>query len=301
MTLHNIVGLEAMRLNFARESDTRKKVAILLISFSMFLMVCSSYSAKALLKDYPPEQLLFLRCVGYVFLMFIPTVLLCGTRGLIRELDKNQIILGVVGIVAAFVFLLALSLLSVSEAVALLYTYPIIMYLFGIVFLREKSTYSSWIAVLVCFLGVCLIASPSKIGSIQGVSLALISALLLALRFLLVRRLTVKSDPFTTAYLERLVGTIAVLIPAVLVWKSINEQHYTLVLALTVFGVLAQITFVCAVMQAELRVLAPYVNLEIAFALLFDIFVFEVALSAPALIGLVLIVFCTIVVSRSRI
>lgn len=269
----------------------------LLITCSVFLMVLGSYFAKLLLPFYSAEQVLWFRFVGYLGIMLIPTFLLHSQELMRPKKPKWQLLLGVVGLVVAFVFLLALERMPLAEAMSILFVYPFLIYIFAIIFLGEKSSLFSWIAICIGFLGAILIIQPSEFGFNWGIVFALLSALFLAIRFSLIRAFRISASPLVTAFWERLIGFTILSLIVSFAWKDIERAHMLTVAYLIACGIVAQLTFVYAISRAELRVLAPFVYLEVVFALAIDFFLLDLILEPQKLLGAIIILVSALSIS----
>ncbi len=108
-----------------------------------------------------------------------------------------------------FLFLLALSRLSLAHVIAVLQSVPLILTAFAAIILQEQVGWRRWAAVSTGFIGVMLIVKPGLDGfSVFSLS-ALMAAILIAARDILTRRLSVQTPSFFVALVTALAVTVA--------------------------------------------------------------------------------------------
>ncbi len=141
----------------------------------------------------------FLPLVFYASLCSVMVlVFLCLLRGKFSELSQwhsrdvaRSVLLGVLNPALYYLLLFrAYSLLPAQVAQVLNFTWPILLLILGAVFLKQRLTWASLIAITVSFLGVVIVSMQGSflsIGSLisgfsfdEGVALALISAVVWA-------------------------------------------------------------------------------------------------------------------------
>ena len=112
-------------------------------------------------------------------------------------------------ITITFLFLLALSQLSLAHVTAVLQAVPLILTAFGAIILREKVGWRRWMAVITGFIGVMFIIKPG-LDSFSVFSLSvLMAAILIAARDVLTRQLSVQTPSLLVALVTALAVTVA--------------------------------------------------------------------------------------------
>ena len=126
----------------------------------------------------------------------------CGDRLIIAYRTAMEITI-------TFLFLLALSQLTLAHVTAVLQAVPLILTAFGAIILREKVGWRRWMAVVAGFIGVMLIIKPGLDGfSVFSLSV-LMAAILIAARDVLTRKLSVQTPTFLVALVTALAVTVA--------------------------------------------------------------------------------------------
>lgn len=112
-----------------------------------------------------------------------------GRQGFITQRIFLCILRGFAGFTCFTTFSMALATLPLADAMPLYYTSPLFVIALSIPFLGESVTLRSWLAILVGFVGIILVAQPSVEGIEPAMILALISAFMYSAQSLLARKL----------------------------------------------------------------------------------------------------------------
>ena len=130
----------------------------------------------------------------------------------IVAIGRPGVIIALVQAVQAATFVLALHATTVANVLVIIASAPMFAALISRVFLREQVTRSTWVAVFSVFLGILLLFFGSMgQGTFSGDLWALLTAWLIALNFVLIRRAKhVDMIPATT--LNNLILAVAMLI-----------------------------------------------------------------------------------------
>ena len=145
-----------------------------------------------------------------------------GDRGIIACRTALEIAI-------TFLFLLALSELSLAHVTAVLQAVPLILTAFAAIILQEQVGWRRWAAVGIGFIGVMMIIKPGLDGfSVFSLSV-LMAAILIAARDILTRRLSVQTPSFFVALVTALAVTfVAGLVSAASSWQTPSLSSYFL-------------------------------------------------------------------------
>ncbi len=130
---------------------------------------------------------------------------------------------GLLGTSALFCIIEALNSLPLASATVLQYTYPTFTALAAWLFLGEGTGYQIWTAVLLGWIGITMVANPLWISRevsqlpLNAVCIALTGALLTALAYVCVRKLSKSEHQLVIIYYFPLIS-IPVSLP--LIWSS---------------------------------------------------------------------------------
>ena len=120
-----------------------------------------------------------------------------GDRGIIAFRTGLEIAI-------TFLFLLALSQLSLAHVTAVLQAVPLILTAFAAIILPERVGWRRWTAVTIGFVGVMLIIKPGLNSFSIFSLLGLMAAILIATRDILTRQLSVHTPSFLVALVTAL-------------------------------------------------------------------------------------------------
>ncbi|MFC4623990.1 DMT family transporter [Daeguia caeni] len=191
---------------------------------------------------------------------------------------------GVVGSVTAFTFL------SMAEAFALIFLMPAFVTILSAVFLKEKSGWKRWTAVLIGFVGVLVVLRPGFRELSIGHFGALFAGLGGAIGIVIMRRMG-SNEKRVSLYNASMIGPI--LICGLLMIPGFQAPTALQWLYLAGYGLLAAlggVLLIIAAQHAPASVVALPQYSQMIWAILFGYFIFNDHVDTPMLIGIVLIV-----------
>lgn len=164
------------------------------------------------------EMLLYSSCFSCIAL-FIIVLLQDKTKLLLTLGPGDYARSAILGLLNPFLYYLILfkaySLIPAQEALTLNYSWAVMVVILSVPLLKQKINFLSFLAIIISFLGVIIIATHGKLNEISfsdplGVSLAMSSSLVWALYWIL----NVKNnrDEIFQLFLNFLFGTIFILI-----------------------------------------------------------------------------------------
>ncbi|MFP6744802.1 MAG: DMT family transporter [Alphaproteobacteria bacterium] len=243
-----------------------KGIACGIVAMSLF--PAQDAIVKWLSADYSVFQLLFMRSV----FVFIPVAILVMRSGGPRVLRTKQPFMLILG--AWSVYFIAILQIPLADAMALVFSAPLIITALSLPFLGEAVGLRRWAAVVVGFLGV-LTMIESGSGTLQGVALLpLISAVLYSVSMILTRILTKREASVTMLFYSTL--TVLVLSAVALPFIWVTPDWFDLGL-MAVMGLLtgaAQYFATQAYRYAAPAVVAPFDYTSLIWATLFGYLLF---------------------------
>lgn len=173
-------------------TQNKKSIILALAAVMLWSTIGSAFKLTLGYLDYP-LVLLYSSFVAVVFLGSLLTIR--GKIGNIRKITMKSLglsaLMGFFNPFAYYLILLkAYSLLQAQEAVALNYTWPMILVLLSAVFLKHKITWFNILCLVISFTGTIIIATKGNLLELKfsdplGVTLALSSAFFWATYWLL--------------------------------------------------------------------------------------------------------------------
>jgi len=173
-------------------TNPRKSIIFALLAVLFWSTMSSAF--KVSLNYLSPFGLLFWSVLFALLSLFIVMLVQRKFRFLTELNRKDVMRSAVMGFVNPFLYYLVLfkaySLLRAQEAGMLNYTWPIVLVLLSVVFLKQRIGFLSLLAVFVSFLGILVISSGGNLLDMRfdepfGVALAIGSAFLWALYWIL--------------------------------------------------------------------------------------------------------------------
>ncbi len=131
---------------------------------------------KSMAGEWPATAMAFVRYVVGTLLLAGLLVRSEGWSALALPKDKLHWLRGVAISITATTMFMAVWIMPLAEAITIAFTQPIWTAILGVVFLKERSRASTWIATLIAFIGVVLVLRPNFQTVGLGAILPLVSA-----------------------------------------------------------------------------------------------------------------------------
>lgn len=280
-----------------RLDNTMAGIGLKVLSVAVFLAMASLLKAS---EGIPPGQMVFFRS----FFAILPIVVFLAARGELAVGIRTARPMahfwrGVVGVTSMGFGFYALTKLPLPEAVAIGYAQPLLIVIFGSLFLKEAVRLYRWSAVAVGIIGVGIMVWPrltvfTSGGAVGDLTLGVLAALTAstfgAFAAMHVRHL-VQTERSATIVLYfsitcSLVGLAS--LPFGWVWPSPGQ--WVMLVTAGIAGGIAQILFTEAFRHAEVSVIAPFEYTSLILSLIVGYLVFQDVPTAPMLTGALIVV-----------
>ena len=213
-------------------------------------------------------QVVFLRNVfGLAFMA--PWLFRVGLSALKTSRLKMHAVRGATSAMNVWFLFAALWLAPVADTAAITFMMPIIASLFAVLFLKEKTTASRWLAVCLGFAGALIVIRPGMAGFNFGLLLALGSAISGAAVAILIKTLIRYDSADTIAFYLFVSHTIFSLGPALYYWINPTILQLGWGVALGYLGTLIQRNFNKAMGVADATIVLPFNFTRLIWAALF--------------------------------
>jgi len=222
--------------------------------------------AKHLAGYYPVSQIVWARFFFH-FLFMLPVMLLQYRADVLRvKQPLLQVVRGGFLLGATLCFFWSLKFLSIPDALTLLFVSPLIVTCLSPFLLGEHVGVRRWSAVVVGFIGVCIVLRPGG-GAFQLASLAALGAgLCHACYILATRRLSGTAPPPVTLFYTSLLGMVVLSCYVPWHWETPNTAHFLAMVAVGAIAAVGHYLLIKAFDYAEASVLAPFGYGEIVMA-----------------------------------
>ena len=270
----------------------------------MFLSVCTFSVMDLLVKwssDYPTGEVLFFRG----FFGLLPTYFLIPKNKLktfyTTERSKEHLFRCLMGLMALIAIVVALRELPLAVVVSLSYAAPLFITVLSIFLLSEKVGVFRWLAVIIGFIGVIIIAEPGFKGMNYLYFLPLIFCIGMAFVTITIRKLSTTEPIWLISIFFTITISIAGLATIPMGWIMPNFQDFILLALIGVTGGSANLFLTQSYKLSEVSLVAPLKYLALVFAIFFGYFIWNEIPTIKTLIGASLVVFASLIIFRREI
>lgn len=241
------------------------------------------------LSHFSAYQIVFFRSIGT--LCFTVPLLIKAEVSFFGNNRKLLILRGVFGVISLICFFQSLNYLAVGTAVSLRYTSPIFAAIFALFLLKEKIKFIQWILFAITFAGVIVIKGFDNNVNYLGLLFVLISAILLGLVFVIIRKIGNTEHPLVIINYSMFLCFILGGLMTLKYWQKPNFNEWVLLLSLGLFGYVGQLYMTKALQAKETNLVAPIKYFEAILAIIIGAFWFGEMYTWFTLLGISMIVF----------
>ena len=270
----------------------------------MFLSVCTFSVMDLLVKwssDYPTGEVLFFRG----FFGLLPTYFLIPKNKLktfyTTERSKEHLFRCLMGLMALIAIVIALRELPLAVVVSLSYAAPLFITVLSIFLLSEKVGVFRWLAVLIGFVGVIIIAEPGFKGMNYLYFLPLIFCIGMAFVTITIRKLSTTEPIWLISIFFTITISIAGLATIPMGWIMPNFQDFILLTLIGVTGGSANLFLTQSYKLSEVSLVAPLKYLALIFAIIFGYLIWNEIPTIKTLVGASLVVFASLIIFKREI
>ena len=288
-----------------------EKVGIVIYIFTLMSFAAMEALAKFLSDNFSITQIVWARYSFHFLLVLLAVMLirLLGYNSGLRypKLILVQVLRSIALLLMTYFFFTSLSILTLAEATIILFFSPLITVALSPLLLKEKVPHSSWLAVIIGFLGMVIVINPTNILNFKdidfiwftGIIYGIAGALFYSLYQIGTRVLAPVESPLTSLIFSCLAGLIGTTILILLdydlssslnVWKNPSIYEWILLATVGLFGALGQFLILGAYSKAKAVTLAPISYTHIIWATIFGYIIFYSLPNLQTLLGAILIV-----------
>lgn len=270
----------------------------------MCLSVTLLTSSDALIKHVgstlPVGQIMFVR--GLISCLIFVGILYFTGRALLPSgmFTRKNLLRGGLETLTAIVFLSSLMLMPIAIATTLIWLSPLFLTLFSAVLLAEKVPVIRWLAVMIGFSGVLLMANPSTVGVSWFYVLPALAAVTLALRDVVTHTIHHDLHTYYIVFLSMIIFTVAGAVWSLFDWQPLDWRNTVLLAACAVLTSLSFIIQIMAIRLGDLSFVSPFAFFSILVATLYGVLFWDEVPSLLTVAGMLLIVGAGFFVVRSE-
>jgi len=270
----------------------------------MFLSVCIFSVMDLLVKwssDYPTGEVLFFRG----FFGLLPTYFLIPKNKLktfyTTKRSKEHLFRCLMGLMALIAIVIALRELPLAVVVSLSYAAPLFITVLSIFLLSEKVGVFRWLAVMIGFIGVIIIAEPGFKGMNYLYFLPLIFCIGMAFVTITIRKLSTTEPIWLISIFFTITISIAGLATIPMGWIIPNFQDFILLALIGVTGGSANLFLTQSYKLSEVSLVAPLKYLALIFAIVFGYLIWNEIPTVKTLLGASLVILASLIIFKREI
>lgn len=177
-----------------------------------------------------------------------------------------QVVRGGLLLISTVCFFWSISLMPLADALAIVFVSPLVVTALSPWLLGETVGLRRWSAVIVGFLGACIIIRPGPEMLSSGAPFALAAGVGYALYLISTRRLAGSAPPSITLFYTAVVGAIVLSLAVPFAWTTPNMTQIALMASLGLIAAIGHFLVIKAFDSAPASLLAPYGYSEIVMA-----------------------------------
>lgn len=269
-----------------------ERLGILLMIITTIVFASQDGLSKYLATEYNVYMVVMIRY--WFFAAFVISMSSRGTGG-IKHIAKTkspllQIFRSLILVAEMCITILAFTLLGLAETHAIFASYPLIIAMLSGPILGEYVGWRRWLAICVGFIGILIILNPGN-GIFSPYALVpLAGAILFALYGLLTRYVGQYDNSSTSFFWTGVVGSIAMTVIGLNFWDPVSRSDWSIMLLLSASGVVGHYLLIKCYEVAEASAVQPFAYLQLIWASMIGIIIFEEQITTNVLIGACIIV-----------
>lgn len=248
-----------------------KHRGIFCVIVAMFFLSVMAALGKHLAENYSVYEVVFFRCL----FALLPLMPLIARRGGMKALYTKNFIghfwRNFMGLASMLLYFFSLHLLPLADAVVIFFTNPLFITLFSMLLLKEQVGRRRWVAIVIGFIGVIIVAAPKGFIFNAGVVCGLLSAMVSGFAMISLRHLGKTESALSTTSWFTILSTVFSVIPAAFFWKAPGFADLLVFVLCGVIAGIGQLFLSKAYQLAAPSVISPFNYSSILWAVLFGL------------------------------
>ena len=257
--------------------------------------------AKYLTQSYPVGQVMALRGLSIIILLIAFLFLMNNLQALKFFCWKGHFLRAGAMTGSTFLFITGLSLLPITDAIAIAFVAPILTTILGVVVLREAVSWKRWAAIFVGFFGVIIILQPTsdtfKIAAIAP----LVAAAFGAVRDVITRAISGSENSLSILFTSMLMITIAGFLTYPFDWSVVKPSHIWIFITSSLLVGLAQYLMIEAFRLGEVALISPFKYSSLLWATLIGLVIWDDLPSKHVVLGALILILSGIYLLRNEV
>ena len=262
------------------------------MAVTMLIFAVQDGISQYLAREY---NVFFIVMVRYwFFALFV--VILCSKQpgGLRKAISTKQPFLqvfrGALLALEVIVMITSFTLLGLIESHAIFSIYPLLVAALSGPVLKEFVGWKRWSAIFIGFIGVMIILKPSNnVFSLEAI-IPLVAALMFALYSLLTRYAARQDTSMTSFFWTGIIGAVVMSVVGSGYWIALKPVDWAWLGLLCILACLAHYLLIKCYELSEASSLQPFAYLQLLFATIIGLWIFNEKLEVHVVMGALLVV-----------
>ena len=271
-------------------------IGILWMVITTILFVGVTATVRYLEGDVPAPQAAFLRyAIGT--LMLAPSLISLSKIKPDRPLLNKFILRGFVHSIGVTLWFYAMSVMPVAEVTAIGFLTYIFVSLGASIFLKEKLHKHRLSAILISFVGALIILRPGFKVIESGQLGMLIATMVFTASYLIAKIVSKERSSSEIVAMISIFTTIFLIPSAIYSWEPLSLEAFLILAFTALIATLGHITMTKAIKAAPMVVTQPILFLQLVWASMVGLFIFDEKFDLFVILGGTIIMLCVCYVS----
>src|SRR3989344_4813190 len=253
--------------------------------------------------DLPPTTVTFFRLAVPTLILFI--FLTVKKIKLFHGNNKLILLASTLNAGRIFLYSVGFTFASIGNAVIILYTWPIFVTVFSMLFLKEQVKKRTFLLLFIALIGTIFIYLNKEFSfsdnNFIGITAMFISAAIYALTVIIFKKESEKYSKYETIFYQNLIGSI-ILIPFIFINKPLPSLPQTSlgILYGILIGIIGFLFFFSALKKIKASTVSFLSYIEVPSAIILSIIFFQESLTWNMVVGGLLIFLATILIKKEN-
>ena len=295
-----VVGKMIFGLKNFRKGPSSLRGILCMLGGALSLTI-NDAMAKYLTQSYPVGQVMALRGLSIIMLLIAFLFFMNNLQALKIFSWKGHLLRAGTMTGSTFFFITGLSLLPITDAIAIAFVAPILTTILGIIILREAVSWKRWVAIFVGFFGVIIILQPTsdafKIAAIAPMGAAAFGAA----RDVVTRAISGSENSLSILFTSMLMITIAGFLTYPLGWSAVKLSHIWIFITSSLLVGLAQYLMIEAFRLGEVALISPFKYSSLLWATLISLVIWDDLPSKNVVLGAFILILSGIYLLKNEV
>ena len=248
---------------------SKQSIGIIFAILAYFSFSILDATQKTLILYHSVFQLLLVKYFFVLFLSLVESKRKNNINFYKSKKIKLQIFRSLLSVIESGCFVLSFKYLSLADAHSVGSLAPVIVVALSAIFLKEKVSTKTWIAIFVGFIGVLIILRPTSSIFDPKALLPLLAAFVLGLYQVVTKKVSEHDTTETSLFYTSIIGIFVMSLLASNFWTPVSSSSYILFLIVGIFFSLGIYLQIIALSMASASIIQPFHYTLIFWAIIF--------------------------------